>query len=194
VFKNAQAVKQGAMVPLAVKARALYRSIAAIDRRISTLQRAQQQRLSRMCCVAQNLLTKHGRVDARKSEKSRFIRGRQALLLAVVAAAARFYRMSKAVQSERHFAQLKKNSAAASICQFLKSLKGVIRLKQQAHITRQKELCNRSAAVIIGFFKLFLPRMKRLRRARWSFYCLFQCIAPFYLDTAAAQLRSYRSR
>jgi hypothetical protein len=163
VLENMEAVQLNSA---ATKARAFYNSIAAIERRISALHRAQQQQLTRTCAIAQALVLKSSRSGARTTDLSKHKTGLQMLLMAAVAASVRFAIFWKRMQKERYFAALNKDSAAFRLCRFLKSLKGVMRLRRQAHLRRQQELWRRSSGIIIKFFKLFLPRMRRLRRVR----------------------------
>ena len=163
MLENMEAVQ---LHSAATKARAFYNSIAAIERRISALHRAQQQQLARTCAVAQALVLKSVRSGARRTDLSKSKSGLQMLLMAAVASSVRFALMCKRMQKERHFAALDKNSAAFRLCRFLKSLKGVMQVRREAHMKRQQALRQRCCTIIVMFFKLFLPRMRRLRRVR----------------------------
>ncbi len=166
VVQNLEAVQRGAMSPLANKARALYRCVAAIEQRMSALRRAKQCQLSRTCSLAQSLMDRSFHGIARKTEISKKRVGAQTILLAAAAAAIRIALMCKVIQMERMFSALSRNIAALRLCRFLKSVKGIVHLKRQAHLQRQRALRQRCARIIVTFFKLFLPRMKRLRRAK----------------------------
>ena len=148
------------------KALAFYRSIAAIEQRITVLHRTHQLQLNRTCTIAQALIVKADKKSPRKRERSRTESGVQLLLLPAAAAAVRIAIMCQRVQRERLFAALNKNSAAWRLCRFFKSLKGIMQVKRQAHLKRLHTEQQRCASVIARFFRLFLPRMKRLRRAR----------------------------
>ncbi len=164
IRENVVAVQ--AMHPATSKAHAFYRSIAAIEQRITVLHRTHQLRLNRTCTIAQALMVKADKKSPRKTDRSRTESGVQMLLLPAAAAAVRIAIMCQRVQRERLFAALNKNSAAWRLCRFLKSLKGVMQVKRQAHLRRLQAMQQRCASIIVMFFKLFLPRMKRLRRAR----------------------------
>jgi hypothetical protein len=163
---NVQELQSGMLAPAASRARAFYRCVAAIEQRICTLQRAQQRQLMRACTIAQALMRKadHGATHRTSHPKQKV--GAQALLLAAAAAAVRIALMCKSMRKERMFAAMSKNSAALRLSRFLKSIRGVVHMKRQAHMRRVQALRQRCASVIAMFFKLFLPRMKRLRRAR----------------------------
>lgn len=166
VRENVAVIQQGALCPASSKVRAFYRSIAAIDQRINTLHRAQQQQLNRTCAIAHALMVKSDKKGTRIIEHSKTHSGIQMVMLSAAAAAVRIAVMGKKIQKERLFLALKKNGAAWRLCRFLKSIKGVMDVKRRAHFLRQQAVFQRCARTIVMFFKLYLPRMKRLRREK----------------------------
>lgn len=164
LLQNIEAVQSGMMSPAANQVRAFYRCVASIEQRINALRRAHQLQLQRTCCIARVLMNKAEHGSSRKTANSKNKAGFQVIVLAAAAAAVRISIMCKLIQRERMFVALSKNTAAIRLCKFLKSVKGVVQVRRQAHIQRQRALNQRCASVIVRFFKLFLPRMKRLRR------------------------------
>lgn len=189
VLHNVDALRLGEMSAAANKARAFYRCIAAIEQRVSTLRRAHQLQLRRTCSIARELVRKADRGSPRKRENSKQKHRTQTLLLAAVAAAARIAIMCKKMQTERVFAALNKSSAAMRLCRFLRSVKGVVQVRRQAHLQRVRALHRRCAGIIVKFFKLFLPRMRRLRRT-WAAAVVAESLRELRRGWGAASVRA----